>query len=660
MAAGADDAQERLAAVAVMSPAEAEMVPFDQLRATLDAASNEQVAQHPVALLHLVRACEPGLRLTQRSAAIERLTKVAGGMDPRLDRQIAAEQAIDLARNGALDPAEALARRILGENQPDERIAHARASEALGRVLAWRGDEMSARSAERHYVEALELYAELGTADWLGHLIFWRANSVLYQHGRLAEARAEMSRALEVIDAESPRRGVVLTFYADVLTTTGDWPAAEAAIAEARLLAERHGDAATSAYADWSAARIASMQGDAVATTRYLAEAERWRADWFDMTSGPTFLADAAELLDRVGRHDAADEYLARAIELAPDDEFVLQARALLLARRGDPDQALEALHELTQRPWLEPRYTWRRTMFVAWASLRGHRDGVGAIAARALEQAEELGAASIAVIGEAAITNALLPLAAAAGSPIAMSLLAPGDQLVVRMLGEATVRRGGLDVPLPTGRPAMLVRLLAVHPQGLDTDEVVDTLWPDQDGETGRRRLRDTLARLKSRSGDVVVRDGSRLTLAPAWVDATEFRLAADRALRASGRDRGALAVAALALWSGDLLPSDPYESWATGPREQLRRRRLDLLDLVAAEAADRGSYDEARQALEQAIESDPYDDTRYVLAAQHLLAAGRREPARRMLTRAVAALSELGLEPPAELLAALDEISR
>jgi DNA-binding SARP family transcriptional activator len=162
---------------------------------------------------------------------------------------------------------------------------------------------------------------------------------------------------------------------------------------------------------------------------------------------------------------------------------------------------------------------------------------------------------------------------------------------------------------------------------------------------------LRDTLARLKARSGDIVIRQGSRLLLAPAWIDATAFRAAADRALGSGGRDGGALAVAALALWTGDLLPSDPYEAWATGPREQLRRRRLDLLDLVAAQAAERGSYDEARQALEQAIEADPYDDTRYVLAARHLLAVGRREPARRMLARAVAAMQELGLQPPAEL---------
>ena len=508
-------------ALGALSPAAAESVPFRDLLAVLETATDSEIVENPMALLHLARACEPGLRLMHRSAAIERLDALTTGADDQLDREVRAEQALDLARNAKLDAAEELARRVLGEARPDERVAYGRASEALGRVLAWRGDEMSARAADRHLGEAAEVYTELGTREWLGFLTFWRGNALLYQHGRLAEAREAMHSALEILAADSPRRGVVLTFFADVLTTLGDWPAVDLALAEARQLAAVHGDDMTSAYAEWQAAKVASVQGDAVATARHLSEAERHRAEWFDLTSGSTFLADAAELLDRVGRHDAADEYLARAVAVDPDDEFVLQARALLLARRGDPDLALAALHELTQRPWLEPRLTWRRTMFVAWASLRAQRDGVGTHAARALEQARELGAASIAVVGEPAITAALLPLAAAAGSSIATSLLAPGSGLVVRVLGEVSIRRGAADVPLPTGRPSMLVRLLAVHPLGLELDEVVDTLWPEQDVDTGRRRLRDTLARLKARSGDLVIRNGNRLLLAPAWVDA-------------------------------------------------------------------------------------------------------------------------------------------
>jgi hypothetical protein len=48
-------------------------------------------------------------------------------------------------------------------------------------------------------------------------------------------------------------------------------------------------------------------------------EAERHSGDWFDIDTGITFLAEAAEMLDRVGDHRGADEYFARVLERAPD-----------------------------------------------------------------------------------------------------------------------------------------------------------------------------------------------------------------------------------------------------------------------------------------------------------------------------------------------------
>jgi DNA-binding SARP family transcriptional activator len=196
-----------------------------------------------------------------------------------------------------------------------------------------------------------------------------------------------------------------------------------------------------------------------------------------------------------------------------------------------------------------------------------------------------------------------------------------------------------------------MIVRLLALHADGLGVEEVIDALWPEVDLDDARRRLRGALSRMRTRGGDVVVRDGTRLRLADAWVDARAFREAADRALAGFAVDRAGQAVAALALWTGELLPADPYESWAVGPRVQLRRRRVELLDLVAAAAAERGSLDEARYALEQAIEVDPYDESRYLRIAEHLLALGRREPAVRVLQRAYAVLAELGVDAPPDL---------
>jgi DNA-binding SARP family transcriptional activator len=285
--------------------------------------------------------------------------------------------------------------------------------------------------------------------------------------------------------------------------------------------------------------------------------------------------------------------------------------------------------------------------------------DGAGTLAARALEQAASLGDASIASVGERDLTAAMLPLAAHTGSVHAETLLAPDGGCIVRVMGEVSVRRGGSLVALPKGQPGALLRLLAVNPAGLAIDEVIETFWPDEDADTGRRRVRGALSRLRSRTGDLITRHGSQLRLAASWVDSWTFRDTADRALASRGVDAESLAVAALALWTGDLLPGDPYESWAARPREQLRRRRLDLLDLVARRAAGRGSLDEARLTLEQAIEVDPYDETRYVRAARHLLAQGRREPARRMLTHAQTRLDEIGLNPTRELQDAINEVN-
>jgi DNA-binding SARP family transcriptional activator len=650
--------ERTLADVAALTAAEALRLPLAVFAETVEAADDGAVASQPAALLHLARALEPGQRLARRNAALDRLEGLVAP-DSVLGREAAAERAIDGARAGELDGPEQLARHILANVAPTEPVAHARASEALGRVLAWRGDEMSSRAAARIMSEVAQEYAALGCVEWQGYVLFWRANSVFYQRGDLISAEAGMRAGLDLLTASSPRRGVVLTFLSEILTMRGEWVDVDEILDEAADLAARYDDSATRAYVTWQRARIASIKDDADGVERYLDETERHRADWFDITSGSTYLADAAELMDRVGRHTAADDYLRRAVERNPDDEFVLQAQASVLARRGDPHAALVALRALTHAPWLEVRLTWRRTLLTAYASMRAGREDAGTLAARALEQAAELGDARIALIGEPALMTTLLPLAAGSGSALAERLLSP-DGLVVRLFGRFVVHRDGEPVDLPGGASSEIVRLLALDAGGLGVEEVVDALWPDVDLEEGRRRLRGVLSRLRTRSGDLVVRDGTRLLLTDAWVDARAFREAADRALAGVAADRAGLAVAALALWTGELLPADPYQSWAVGPRVQLRRRRIELLDVVAAAAAERGSLDEARYALEQAIEVDPYDESRYLRVAEHLIALGRREPAVRVLRRALAMLAELGVEPPPELRRLMVEADR
>jgi DNA-binding SARP family transcriptional activator len=258
--------------------------------------------------------------------------------------------------------------------------------------------------------------------------------------------------------------------------------------------------------------------------------------------------------------------------------------------------------------------------------------------------------------VGEPEMVAALAPMAAAAGSAVAVSLLAPAGGVIVRLLGEATVWRGGEQLVLPTGGAGTLVRLLALSPAGLEIDEVIDSLWPEADVEVGRRRLRDARTRLGARCGELVRRDGSRLRLVDGWVDAVAFRRAAERAMAARPEHASSLLATALALWTGDPLPSDPYADWATAPRTQLRRRHVQLLDLAAEDAERRRSLDEACALVEEAVEAEPYEEHRYLVLADLHAARGRAVAARRALEGARQALARFDLDPSRELKARLD----
>ena len=183
--------------------------------------------------------------------------------------------------------------------------------------------------------------------------------------------------------------------------------------------------------------------------------------------------------------------------------------------------------------------------------------------------------------------------------------------------------------------------------------------MWPECDGATGRSRLRNTLNRLKARSGDIVVRNGDALELAAdVVVDVAGFETAAEEALAAPAAARAGLARRAVALYRGELLPGDRYANWAAAPRERLRRRYLTLVDLLAADAEARGDLDEAVRQLDAGMAIEPLDDLRPARAARLLLSQGRRASARDVLRHALGVVDELGVSPGAELSQVLDEL--
>jgi tetratricopeptide (TPR) repeat protein/DNA-binding SARP family transcriptional activator len=600
----------------------------------------------PEVLLIEAWALEPWMRFADRSALLDRLEDLLGsgvaqpppGRDWRLE--LLAERAVDAGRERRHDEAQAMTELVLSQAGPDQHIARGRAQLAAGQSLAWTTTDAAATRSDRAFAEATEHFSAIGNREWQGSALLRRGYSLWFQGVGYFPRAAELLReALDTWDPSSKRLTSAYVCYAEVLIDLGQLDAAEQALDEAGRLAER--DGVDKALGEITATRalVAAGRGDARATERLLREAlrEAARHEWFDTHIGTSYFLYAAEVLDRLGLANQALEYFDQARARAGDDDAeVRQTRASMLARGGDPLEALDALQELVRQDWLEKRLVWRHLVLTAWATFRAGREGAAELAARALEQAVASGGVRIAQVGEPELTPALAALAEQAGSAVALDMLLDGRRLLVRLFGTPTVRRpDGTTIALPPGKPAELVRMLALDEIGLPVEVVLHQFFPDVPVNSGRARLRQILNRLRTAAGEIVVRDGDHLRLVPSWVDVREYISATDRIRSSSGSLAVQRAYAALALRSGPLLPTDRYAAWADEARSRIDYRHLELLDLVAADAKRRGSHQEALTALDAALAEEPDQTDRYLAVAEHLIALGRDRTAAYLAAR-------------------------
>jgi DNA-binding SARP family transcriptional activator len=644
------------------APASIEALDVLEIQAVVDRLPAEAVQAHPNLLLHFGRSCDAAGMFDLRSEVLDRVAAIASKTgDRRLARGIEIERATDLIRGGNHSAAETAARRVLDAAETGERLTRARAFSALGRTTCWhldsagRRDLAALQEAERHFAQAALLYDQLGMRGF-------RAGLVPYQAMWIDYARGDAHGAIERLEAglgsvvDQPRRwAYLLIFHAEVCVELGRFDQCEADIREVLRVADDLHDGILVAYGHWQLAISASHRRDADETLERIRLAEAHKANWWKVAASD-FLADAADDLDRVGHSALAVEYLRRAQENPLDGEpIIAMAEAALLARHGDPHLAEERLLAAPGHR-IDPREYWRVTLLRAYAAFRRGDQNAGALAARAFEEAARLGLAQLPLTKEGAITEELLGLAVETGQPAALALEAAALPVSLSVFGRFALTRGGRPVPMTTGQAVQLLKLVAVSGGRITADAAIETLWPEAGREAGRNRLRTVLNRQRAEAGEVIIRAGDLLLLAPEiHVDLALFEAEGRRAL-ALGLAEPTLAVAvaraAIARYRGDVLPDDPYEVWAELPREHARRSMLQLLDLCADAAAERGDLDETRRIIELTIDLAPYDDERYLRAATALLEQDRRGAALTVVRRARAALAELGLQPPVRLI--------
>lgn len=208
---------------------------------------------------------------------------------------------------------------------------------------------------------------------------------------------------------------------------------------------------------------------------------------------------------------------------------------------------------------------------------------------------------------------------------------------------------------PRPSARA--LVKLLAVSPgHSLHREQAMEICWPDSDPQAALGSLRVALHAARRAiepelapraSSSYLTGEGTLLRLDPHTVviDADEAEALAERALADGGT---APLAAALAAFTGELLPEDRYAAWAEARRTHLDALR-DRVRLALAEAhLTDGENESASEVALRALAAAPAEERAHRVVIEACLRQGLRRQAVRQYHLCREALdAELGVRP-------------
>ena len=237
-------------------------------------------------------------------------------------------------------------------------------------------------------------------------------------------------------------------------------------------------------------------------------------------------------------------------------------------------------------------------------------------------------------------------------------------EVLRIGLLGGFRVSVGAMTIEVDAWhlrKAAGLVKLLTLAPgHRLHREQVMDALWPDLAKRAASNNLRQTLhaARRtldKAEGSRYLVSENEALILGQEgslWVDVDTF----EEAAIAARREKSPSAyVAAMELYTGELLPGDRKEAWTEGRRESLRRLYLALLLDLAMLHEDREEYERGIEVLRRLLAEDPAREETHADLMRLHARCGRRQEALLQYERLREILSR---EPGAETRRLYEEI--
>jgi LuxR family maltose regulon positive regulatory protein len=229
-----------------------------------------------------------------------------------------------------------------------------------------------------------------------------------------------------------------------------------------------------------------------------------------------------------------------------------------------------------------------------------------------------------------------------------------------VRTLGEFAIECDGETLEFSNKAPrrvlAVLKVIVASAGKPVASTQLVDALWPDDDGDAGRKALDVSLVRLRKLLGHsdaVVVRD-ERVSLnrTLCWVDAWAFVDMVEMVESGSENARGLARLGnhALELYKGSFLPTDEEGRSVIMMRLKLKDLLARLVSTLGQEMEASRNWDQALAFYRRGIDADELAEEFYQGIMRCHAATGRSAEGLAVYRRLRQTLSVvLGLKPSA-----------
>jgi DNA-binding SARP family transcriptional activator len=156
------------------------------------------------------------------------------------------------------------------------------------------------------------------------------------------------------------------------------------------------------------------------------------------------------------------------------------------------------------------------------------------------------------------------------------------------------------------------------------NTSTLIESLWPDAEGDSARVSFDSNLHRLRKLIGidDVLVLTEGKLSLDPSrcWVDVWAFEALVTRIDSTAhqppgGADvnHGELAKELLRLYSGHFIEKDSQEPWVLATRDRLAAKFLRAVTHLGARLEQNKEWEEAAALYSRALELDNLAEALY-----------------------------------------------